>query len=68
MAKRHVVDVVSEGAAQLGLDSIELPLDEPRIVRNLEAGNPVVCAMGPGNFTKTGHFIALTDLEDTSSG
>lgn len=54
----------SEGAAELGLDSTELPLDEQRIINNLEVGNPVVCVMGPGDFTTTGHFIILTGLED----
>ena len=48
----------------LGLDVIEIPLDVDRIIRNLEVGNPVVCIMGPGDFTSTGHFIVMTGYED----
>lgn len=54
----------SEGAAKLGLDAVELPLDRDRIVRNVEAGNPVVCVVGPGDFTTTGHFLVLSGWED----
>lgn len=54
----------SEGAEKLGLESTELPLVEQRIIDNLRAGNPVVCAMGPGDFTTTGHFIVMTGYED----
>ena len=40
------------------------PLDENRIRTNLEAGVPVICVMGPGDFTTSGHFIVLTGLDD----
>ena len=56
--------LISEGGPQLGLDVIEIPLDKRRVERNLEVGNPVICVMGPGDFTTTGHFIVLTGLED----
>lgn len=55
--------LISSGGRQLGLDVTEIPLDENRIVRNLELGNPIICAMGPGDFTTTGHFIVLTGYE-----
>lgn len=54
----------SEGAAELGLSSQELPLDRQRIVDHLETGGPVVCVVGPGDFTATGHFLVLTGWED----
>ena len=56
--------LISEGGKELGLDVIEIPLDEGRIMRNLEAGNPVICVMGPGDFTTTGHFIVMTGCID----
>ena len=56
--------LISEGGETLGLDVTEIPLDEKRIVKNLELGNPVVCIMGPGDFTTTGHFIVLADCKD----
>lgn len=54
----------SEGAEKLGLDSTEIPLDEERIIENLKVGNPIVCVMGPGDFTSTGHFIVMTGYKD----
>lgn len=56
--------LISEGGKKLGLDVTEIPLDENRIIRNLEVGNPIICIMGPGDFTTTGHFIVLTGYED----
>ena len=56
--------LISEGAAKLGFDVTELPLVKGRIFSNLEAGNPVICVMGPGDFTTTGHFVVMTGLED----
>lgn len=56
--------LISEGGRKLGLDVIEIPLDEQRIIRNLEVGNPIICVMGPGDFTTTGHFIVFTDYVD----
>lgn len=52
--------LISEGGVKLGFEVNEIPLDENRIRRELEAGNPIICAMGPGDFTATGHFIVLT--------
>lgn len=56
--------LISEGGEDLGLDVIEIPLDENRIIRNLEAGNPVICVMGPGDFTSSGHYIVMTGYVD----
>lgn len=56
--------LISEGGIKLGLDVIEIPLDENRIIRNLEVGNPIICVMGPGDFTSSGHFIVMTDYVD----
>ena len=54
----------SEGGASLGFDVTEIPLDEQRIIDNLEVGNPIVAVVGPGDFTTTGHFIVLTGYQD----
>ena len=56
--------LISEGGELLGLDVTEIPLDENRMMKNLELGNPIICIMGPGDFTTTGHFIVLTGCED----
>jgi len=54
----------SEGASQLGLTAKELPLVKKKMTDALEAGSPVVLALGKGDFTSTGHYIVLTGLED----
>ena len=56
--------LISKGGKKLGLNVKELPLSEGVIRRELSKGNPVICVMGPGVFTTTGHFIVLTGYED----
>lgn len=56
--------LISEGGEKLGLDVTEIPLDKDRIVQNLEVGNPIICVMGPGDFTTTGHYIVMTGYID----
>lgn len=56
--------LISQGAKKLGLNVKELPLVKGRILTELNNGNPVICVMGPGIFTSTGHFIVLTGYED----
>lgn len=56
--------LISEGGEMLGLDVWELPLDEGTVIQNLQAGNPVICIMGPGDFTDGGHYIVMTDYVD----
>lgn len=55
--------MMSELATWLGLNAKELSKDE-NIVRNeLNAGHPIICIMGPGDFTDAGHFIVLTGID-----
>ena len=56
--------LISEGGEKLGLTVTELPLVKKKLVDNLEAGNPIILAMGPGDFTTAGHYIVLTGVED----
>ena len=55
--------LISEGGKKLGLQIQELPLDENLILRSLREGSPVICAMGPGDFTASGHFIVIVGEE-----
>ena len=56
--------LISEGGVKLGLDVTEIPLVKKRMVENLEVGNPIILAMGPGDFTTSGHYIVLTGLKE----
>ena len=52
--------LISEGAGKLGLSARELPLVKKKITDALEAGSPVILALGKGDFTSAGHYIVLT--------
>lgn len=56
--------LISEGAGKLGLSARELPLVKGKMVNALEAGEPIILALGPGDFTSSGHYIVLTGIED----
>ena len=56
--------LMTDGAAKLGLVSEELPASSSAVRDALLAGKPVICSVGPGDFTTTGHFIVLTGLTE----
>ena len=56
--------LISEGGVKLGLDVTEIPLVKKRITDNLKVNNPIILAMGPGDFTSEGHYILLVGMED----
>lgn len=56
--------LISEGAGKLGLTATELPLNENHVKSHLQDGEPIICVMGPGDFTTLGHYIVLTSYED----
>lgn len=56
--------LMTEGAAQMGLLADTVIFDAEHIVAELEAGRPVICIMGPGDFTTSGHFIVLTGVDE----
>lgn len=57
-------ELFTEGSKNFGLQGKELPLSEDSIYNALESGKPVLCSMGPGDFTTTGHIIVLRDIKD----
>ncbi len=54
---------MTQGVRKLGLESIQIDIDEKRVRKNLEVGNPIICSMGPGDFTSEGHFIVLAGID-----
>ena len=51
--------LMTEGALHFGLTGRELSLSENSMKNLLDAGGMIICAMGPGDFTTTGHFIVI---------
>lgn len=56
--------LISQGGQKLGFKVTEIPLDENRIRKSLQADIPVIFVVGPGDFTTTGHFLVMTGYED----
>lgn len=56
--------LMTAGASHLGLQGTEISLSESVINTYLDRGNPIVCSVGPGDFTTTGHFIVLLKTSD----
>lgn len=54
----------SSGAEKLGLKAKELACHEGVMLRELNAGRPIIAIMGKGDFTEAGHFIVITGYED----
>lgn len=56
--------LIYEGGEKLGLDVEALYIDEDAVKEQLQAGNPIICIMGPGDFTSSGHFIVMVGVEN----
>ena len=56
--------LMTDGAAELGLTSEQLGASERAVRSALAAGSPVICSVGPGDFTSSGHFIVLAGIAD----
>ena len=56
--------LMSDAPSAFGVKSEELPLYKDTIMSILKKGQPIICIMGEGDFTTTGHFIVLTGVED----
>lgn len=54
---------MTDGTARLGLAATELPADEAGVRRAIVSGSPVICSVGPGDFTTTGHFVVLAGID-----
>lgn len=57
-------ELMTSGAETLGLSVENLSLDETQILDRLQRGEPVICVVGPGDFTTQGHFLVLTGVDE----
>ena len=70
--KNHYVDednntywaFMREAVGNWNLSSYEGVLTEAQVSAELAAGHPIICSVGPGDFTQNGHFIVLTGYEN----
>ena len=57
-------ELMTNGVEHFGISGSILGLDENAMINVLSVGCPIICSMGPGIFTTTGHFIVLTGYQD----
>lgn len=57
-------ELMSKGAEYWGISCTGGNTSEEFVARELKAGHPVICSMGPGDFTEKGHFIVLTKYKN----
>lgn len=57
-------ELMTTGAEKLGLTVNNVTFTKEHIRSELEIGNPIICIVGPGDFTTTGHFIVLSDIDE----
>ena len=55
---------MDEAGANWNLNSVGGLLSEEQVSAELAQGHPIICSMGPGDFTQIGHFIVLTGYEN----
>lgn len=56
-------DLMTSGAELLGLHAEAVDFDESHILDTLQQGKPIICVVGPGDFTTQGHFLVLTGVD-----
>ena len=54
-------------AREYGLECKGVGTNATEIRSALQAGNPVVCLMGPGYFTRGGHFMVLVGIDNNDN-
>ncbi len=55
---------MKEASANWNLSCYDGQLTEEQVRDELAQGHPIICSVGPGNFTQIGHFIVLTQYAD----
>lgn len=54
---------MNEAGKNWGLSCYESDMTEAQVMTELQAGHPIICSVGPGDFTQNGHFIVLAGCE-----
>ena len=56
--------MMESGAVALGLTVHSVIYDADHVRKELEEGRPIICAVWPGDFTTSGHFIVLAGIAE----
>lgn len=55
--------MMEELAEEMGLTVDAVPFDEEHILQELQDNHPIICVVGPGDFTANGHYIVLCGVD-----
>lgn len=58
-------ELMSDGAANYGITSQTITIEESAMKQSLDNGSLIICSMGPGDFTANGHFIVICGYDNT---
>ncbi len=53
-----------EGAKKYGVKGLAIDNTKSSFESAWKNGNPIICSVGPGNFTSEGHFIVIAGMKD----
>lgn len=56
--------LMTTGAKHFGLESQVISLDKNKMIHELNLSHPLICSMKPGDFTKSGHFIVISEYKN----
>ncbi len=59
--------LMTAGSSLLGLQAEELSANESTVAAALDSGRPIICSLGPGDFTTVGHFIVLCGRDENGN-
>lgn len=54
----------TKGVKNFGIVGTELSLEKTTMMNELEQNHPIICSMRAGDFTTTGHIIAIVGIKD----
>ncbi len=54
----------TKGVEYFGIKGTEIPLSKSAMIQELKQGHPIICSMRKGDFTTTGHIIAITGMKE----
>ena len=54
----------TKGVQYFGITGTELNLSKQNMINELKNGHPIICSMGKGTFTTTGHIIAIAGIQE----
>lgn len=56
--------LMSDGCTAFGVRAHDLGVNETDMITRLREGSPIICSVGPGDFTDNGHYLVITGYNE----